>query len=621
MENFKDKAQVHATNVWTRIKPRKRTVLGGIVILAIGGYLTFKGSNSTQIVAQKTARVESGDIINSIKVVGNTKITDQQTLTFGQEGTVKKVYVKEGQVVKKGDLLAELDKKTLSINMAQQGISIKNARINYEKLLTSISEGDIVGAKNNIDTTQRKLDIAKNELEDMMLSNGDTLQTKATNIQTVLLSTKSSILESKKILDSINQMFSITVKINIDDVDRLVSVKNPSYKDMTKTNYHNIQSQISILESTLNIIQSKTTTTINEMEQLQEKNKNMLNDLSTCLSNAKNAMDNSVVSIDLTQSKIDNRTSTLNNGSTTVISRLSSLNTEGKSLRATSSDIQNKKNEISNYESQLKIYQENYQDMMNGPSSSDRQLQLNSIRQSQLSLAQLSQQGENYEIKAPFDGNVDVINIKVGDNITSNIMAEKSITVSNPNIYEIDMLIDQVDIVKINKGQPVEVTFDAYPNYVVTGSISEIDPTPTTSAGVVSYTAKIMMVKGEKKIYDSMTVSVKIMTERKINTIIVPSMAIQTESGNTIVQVQERDGSVMSKKVVTGITDSSNTEILSGLNIGEKVYLETYTAAKGAIQTAVGPDGTKAQDFRKSQKGLGVGGSSAGGGNAGGPGM
>lgn len=101
MENFKDKAQVHATNVWTRIKPRKRTVLGGIVILAIGGYLTFKGSNSTQIVAQKTARVESGDIINSIKVVGNTKITDQQTLTFGQEGTVKKVYVKEGQVVKK----------------------------------------------------------------------------------------------------------------------------------------------------------------------------------------------------------------------------------------------------------------------------------------------------------------------------------------------------------------------------------------------------------------------------------------------------------------------------------------------------------------------------------------
>ncbi len=621
MENFKDKAQVHATNVWTRIKPRKRTVLGGIVILAIGGYLTFKGSNSTQIVAQKTARVESGDIINSIKVVGNTKITDQQTLTFGQEGTVKKVYVKEGQVVKKWDLLAELDKKTLSINMAQQGISIKNARINYEKLLTSISEWDIVGAKNNIDTTQRKLDIAKNELEDMMLSNGDTLQTKATNIQTVLLSTKSSILESKKILDSINQMFSITVKINIDDVDRLVSVKNPSYKDMTKTNYHNIQSQISILESTLNIIQSKTTTTINEMEQLQEKNKNMLNDLSTCLSNAKNAMDNSVVSIDLTQSKIDNRTSTLNNGSTTVISRLSSLNTEGKSLRATSSDIQNKKNEISNYESQLKIYQENYQDMMNWPSSSDRQLQLNSIRQSQLSLAQLSQQGENYEIKAPFDWNVDVINIKVGDNITSNIMAEKSITVSNPNIYEIDMLIDQVDIVKINKGQPVEVTFDAYPNYVVTWSISEIDPTPTTSAGVVSYTAKIMMVKGEKKIYDSMTVSVKIMTERKINTIIVPSMAIQTESGNTIVQVQERDGSVMSKKVVTGITDSSNTEILSGLNIWEKVYLETYTAAKWAIQTAVWPDGTKAQDFRKSQKWLGVGGSSAGGGNAGGPGM
>jgi multidrug resistance efflux pump len=57
------------------------------------------------------------------------------------------------------------------------------------------------------------------------------------------------------------------------------------------------------------------------------------------------------------------------------------------------------------------------------------------------------------------------------------------------------MLVDQVDIVKINKGQPVEITFDAYSGYVVTGEISEIDPTPTTSAGVVSYTARVVKEK------------------------------------------------------------------------------------------------------------------------------
>ena len=81
----------------------------------------------------------------------------------------------------------------------------------------------------------------------------------------------------------------------------------------------------------------------------------------------------------------------------------------------------------------------------------------------QISISELSDQGENYEIRAPFDGNVDIVDVQVGDNIASDNISEKTITISNPDIYEINMLIDQVDIVKINKGQPVEIAFDAYP--------------------------------------------------------------------------------------------------------------------------------------------------------------
>jgi multidrug resistance efflux pump len=61
-------------------------------------------------------------------------------------------------------------------------------------------------------------------------------------------------------------------------------------------------------------------------------------------------------------------------------------------------------------------------------------------------------------------------------------ISDKNITVSNPDFYQIEMLIDQVDIVKIDKGFAIEATFDAYDNYVITGVISEIDPTPVTNA-------------------------------------------------------------------------------------------------------------------------------------------
>ena len=259
-------AKVHAKNLWARVLPHKRYVGIGLIVLIfiIKSLIPTSTAKGTFITREIT--VKSGSIENSIKVIGNTKITDQQTLTFGQEGTVQKVYVKEGQAVKQGDLLAELDKKTLSNNMSQQSLSIQNARINYEKMFTATTEADKIKAKSSVDNAQNQLDIAKQQLENMMLSNGDTLQTKASNIQTVLLATKSRLISSKKILDDINQIYSITVKINSEDTNRTISIKNPSYKQSVQSAFFDITSKLSALQSTVSIIQSKTSTTITEMQ-------------------------------------------------------------------------------------------------------------------------------------------------------------------------------------------------------------------------------------------------------------------------------------------------------------------------------------------------------------------
>lgn len=62
-------AKTHAKNIWTRIQPRKRTVLGGAILLVIIGYSIAKSSNSTPVVTPKIGTVVSGDVINSIKVI------------------------------------------------------------------------------------------------------------------------------------------------------------------------------------------------------------------------------------------------------------------------------------------------------------------------------------------------------------------------------------------------------------------------------------------------------------------------------------------------------------------------------------------------------------------------
>ncbi|MBU0626671.1 hypothetical protein KKG31_07380 [Patescibacteria group bacterium] len=81
-------------------------------------------------------------------------------------------------------------------------------------------------------------------------------------------------------------------------------------------------------------------------------------------------------------------------------------------LSNTNDDILSKKSEIKGYENQLQIYKNTLQDMQNGPDAQDKQLQSNSISQSSLSYQKLSQTKSNYEITAPFDGNIDAIDFK-----------------------------------------------------------------------------------------------------------------------------------------------------------------------------------------------------------------
>ena len=235
------------------------------------------------------------------------------------------------------------------------------------------------------------------------------------------------------------------------------------------------------------------------------------------------------------------------------------------------------------------MLQQTVQDMENGPKSNDRILQSNAIKQSQLSYEQTSQQLDNYQIIAPFDGTIDTIWFKVGDTVSYSAgSSTNGITVSNPDAYEVNTLIDQIDIVKVMPGQPVKITFDAYPGYTITWTIASIDPTPVTSAWVVSYKAKIILqqITG-KKIYDSMSANVNVIIDDKNNILVIPTIAIQTSGDNTFVWTQQG-----TKNISVGITDGTQTEILSWLQAGDVVSAQAYQVQSTTKSTTFTPGGS-----------------------------
>ena len=92
-----------------------------------------------------------------------------------------------------------------------------------------------------------------------------------------------------------------------------------------------------------------------------------------------------------------------------------------------------------------------------------------------------------------------------------------------------------------------------------------------------------------------MNATVIITVQQAQNVLVVPDRAIQTQGGNSVVQVQKDDGSSDTVVVQTGLTNGTNTEIKSGLEEGQTVILPTRTgttvSAQATTTTRTGPQG------------------------------
>ncbi|MEI7558513.1 MAG: biotin/lipoyl-binding protein [bacterium] len=163
---------------------------------------------------------------------------------------MKAIYVKEGDRVKAGQLLAEIDKKSLSISLSQQALSIQNARINYDKLIHQYTDADIINAQKNVTDTQSKMNIAKKELVTLQDAQGTTVQISSPKIQSILLNTMTAINDGKDILDSVDEIFYITkTNSRYMDVQIYISAKNSSYKYSTESNYYTSKTKLASLEN------------------------------------------------------------------------------------------------------------------------------------------------------------------------------------------------------------------------------------------------------------------------------------------------------------------------------------------------------------------------------------
>jgi HlyD family secretion protein len=126
-------------------KRRKRLIYGGIglvLVLLIAGGLIAATRGGTKIDPSKLQKVEKGDLAKSVVATGKVTPITKVEVKSKASGIVKKLLVDAGDKVKKGQLLAQLDKEEIEAQVEQSRAAMQAA----EASLTS-SEADYQRAK------------------------------------------------------------------------------------------------------------------------------------------------------------------------------------------------------------------------------------------------------------------------------------------------------------------------------------------------------------------------------------------------------------------------------------------------------------------------------------------
>jgi multidrug efflux pump subunit AcrA (membrane-fusion protein) len=234
-----------------------------------------------------------------------------------------------------------------------------------------------------------------------------------------------------------------------------------------------------------------------------------------------------------------------------------------------------------------------------------------------LSSASLSYSQTAAIITAPISGVVSNLSITQGLPITSSSSNDSSATTpSTQTLGNITLEgakvtatvnLTEIDVTKVKVGQKVTLTLDAFSDKTFTGKVSAINTNGSVSSGVTSYPTTITFDTAPENIYPNMAVNATIITNVKNDVFLVPTSAVQTQSGMSSVRVLNNDQVTM-VSVEIGLSSDTQTEIVSGVAEGQAIIIGAMN-----IQS---PNGTQTSS---SFGNTGFGGQRRGGGGGSGP--
>ncbi len=200
------------------------------------------------------------------------------------------------------------------------------------------------------------------------------------------------------------------------------------------------------------------------------------------------------------------------------------------------------------------------------------------VVQAQGSLATIQAQVNDTEIRAPFDGTITQKYANPGAFVTPTTSASATSSATSSSVLAMAGVLEglanvsESDIRNIHPGQSVDVKVDAYPGQVFRGKVRLVAPEAIVTQNVTSFEVRCTLSDLKHQLKSGMNMTASFLVGTHKNALLVPTTAIVSQAQGSGVYVQDQKKALF-KPIKVGATIGVQSEVLSGLVKGERVYI------------------------------------------------
>jgi len=219
-----------------------------------------------------------------------------------------------------------------------------------------------------------------------------------------------------------------------------------------------------------------------------------------------------------------------------------------------------------------------------------------SLQSAEIALYKAKQDIMKTAIVAPSDGTVVSVDLKKSYVLSAQDYSSRTAAMLvDTKTIKFQGLVDEIDILKVKRGQKARITMDAVPNKELTGTVKFISPFGTESGKVIKFAVTIELDPTDVELRGGLSATADISVYSAKNVLLVPVSAVVTmPSGPMVAVINEVTGQPEYRQITLGRQNFQFAEVLSGLKEGDKVQVVNQKGAVNApiTQSRSGAPGT-----------------------------